>query len=122
MWSNKKNIASNMLNGLVFSFLLTWWLMIFIDIKDHISSLDEEGNIMRSIYFLRKYLVGMSYFSLVDKLVLKSELVKRVADYKSWFRVIGGQVGIKKFKKGCLLVWKCGLGIGFGWARTRNES
>jgi hypothetical protein len=77
---------------------------------------------MRNIYFLRKYLVSVSYFSLIDRLVFENELVKRVTGYKSWCRVIGGQVGIRKFKIGCLLVRECGLGVGFGWARTRKES
>lgn len=96
--------------------------MVFIATKDHISSLDGEGNIMRNIYFLRKYLVSLSYFSLIDRLVLENELVKRVTNYKSWCRVIGGQVGIRKFKRGCLLVRECGLGVEFGWARTGKES
>jgi hypothetical protein len=77
---------------------------------------------MRNIYFLRKYLVSLSYFPLIDWLVFENELVKRVTDYKSWCRVIGGQVGIRKFKRGCLLVHECGLGVGFSWARTRKDS
>ena len=59
---------------------------------------------------------------MIDWLVFENKLVKRVTDYKSWCRVIGGQVGIRKFKRGCLLVRECGLGVGFGWARTRKDS